>query len=72
MGHDAFITDSSVSVRLGPVETGIDVFNLFDADWFDGEFVYASAFSGAASLVPARHVTVGAPRTFFWSLSLFI
>lgn len=72
LGHDVFVTDTSLSVRLGPVETGVQLFNLFDARWFDGEFVYASAFSGASSLVPARHVTVGAPRTFFWSLAIYV
>jgi len=72
MGHDAFLTDASVSVRLGPVETGIEAFNLFDADWYDGEFNYASEFSGAASLVPIRHVTVGPPRTLFWSFSIHV
>lgn len=72
MGHDAFLLDARVSLRLGPIETGIDVFNLLNAAWYDGEFVYASAFSGSASLVPTRHVTVGSPRSFFWSLSLYI
>ena len=72
MGHDVFLTDARASVRLGPVETGLEAFNLFDADWYDGEFVYASAFTGAASLVPARHVTVGPPRSLFWTLSLYV
>ena len=72
MGHDVFLTDARVSVRVGPVETGIEAFNLFNSAWYDGEFVYASAFSGTASLVPARHVTVGPPRTFFWSFSLHV
>ena len=71
-GHDAFLIDASASLRLGPVETGIEIYNLLDAEWFDGEFVYASAFGGQESLVPERHVTVGPPRTFLWSLSLFI
>jgi TonB-dependent receptor-like protein len=72
MGHDVFLTDANASVRFGPVETGIEVFNLLNADWYDGEFVYASAFSGAASLVPKRHVTAGPPRGWFWSFSLHI
>jgi iron complex outermembrane recepter protein len=72
MGHDVFLTDARASIRLGPVETGIEVFNLLNADWYDGEFMYASAFSGAASLLPTRHVTIGPPRGWFWSLSLHI
>ncbi len=72
IGHDVFLTDARVSLRVGPLETGIEAFNVFDSNWYDGEFVYASAFSGAASLVPTRHVTVGPPRTFFWSFSLYV
>jgi iron complex outermembrane recepter protein len=71
-GHDALLFDARAALRLGPLETGIDVYNLFGAGWFDGEFVYASAFGGAASLVPERHVTVGAPRSVVWTLTLFI
>jgi iron complex outermembrane receptor protein len=71
-GHDALLFDARAAVRLGPLETSIDAYNLFDAHWYDGEFVYASAFGGAASLVPERHVTVGAPRSFVWTLTLFV
>jgi hypothetical protein len=71
-GHDALLFDARAALRLGPLETGVDVYNLFGADWYDGEFVYASAFGGAASLVPERHVTVGAPRSFMWTLTLFV
>ena len=72
LGHDALLFDARATLRLGPLETGIDVYNLLDARWYDGEFVYASAFGDAASLVPERHVTVGAPRSFLWTLTLFV
>jgi hypothetical protein len=72
LGRDIFLVDVSVDLRFGPVQTSIEVFNLLDADWYDGEFVYASQFGNSASLVPVRHVTVGPPRTFLWSLSLFV
>jgi TonB family protein len=72
LGHDALVFDARAALRLGPIETAIDVFNVLDSRWYDGEFVYPSAFEGAASLVPERHVTVGAPRSFFWSLTLFV
>jgi iron complex outermembrane recepter protein len=72
IGHSALLFDTRAAVRLGPIETSFDIFNLFDAAWYDGEFVYASDFGGAASLVPERHVTVGAPRSFFWSFTLFV
>ena len=71
-GHDVLLFDARATLRLGPVETGLDVYNLFDAAWYDGEFVYASSFGGAPSLVPERHVTVGAPRTFMWTLTLSV
>ncbi len=71
-GHDVFLADASVAVRVGNVRTSLDVFNLLNLNWFDGEFVYGSSFAGAPSLVPTRHVSVGAPRTLFWTLTLFI
>jgi outer membrane cobalamin receptor len=72
LGHDVFLADASASLRWGPLETGLEVFNLLGARWYDGEFFYASAFSGAASMLPIRHVTVGAPRGWFWSFSLHV
>jgi TonB family protein len=71
-GHDVGLLDARAALRLGPIETSLDVFNLLGSDWYDGEFVYASAFTGAASLVPERHVSVGPPRSFIWSLTLFV
>lgn len=72
IGHDIFLVDATGSLRWGPLEIGLDVFNVLDAQWFDGEFVFASRFdrNTAASLVPARHVTVGAPRTILGSVAL--
>ncbi|XXX73590.1 TonB-dependent receptor [Sorangium sp. So ce134] len=74
MGHDALVTDVTARLRYDRVELGLDVFNLLDAPWFDGEFVYPSSFTRGAApdLLPARHVTVGAPRSFLASLSLYI
>jgi iron complex outermembrane recepter protein len=72
MGHDVFLADTNASVRIGPLRTELAVFNALNADYYDGEFVYASNFGGAASLVPVRHVTVGAPRSFLWSLAVYL
>ncbi|WP_437775422.1 TonB-dependent receptor [Sorangium sp. So ce1097] len=74
IGHDALLTDVTARVRYHRVEIGLDVYNVLDAAWFDGEFVYPSSFNRGAApdLLPARHVTVGAPRSVFASLSLFI
>ncbi|WP_437827573.1 TonB-dependent receptor [Sorangium sp. So ce1153] len=74
IGHDALLTDVTAHLRYHRVELGLDVYNLLDAAWFDGEFVYPSSFTRGAApdLLPARHVTVGAPRSLFASLSLTI
>jgi iron complex outermembrane receptor protein len=73
-GHDIFLLDAVASVRVAGVALAIEAFNLLDAHWYDGEFVFASRWDpgAAASLVPQRHVTVGAPRTVLLSFSLFI
>jgi iron complex outermembrane recepter protein len=72
--HNVFLVDARAAVRVRELELGIDVFNLFNADWYDGEFVYASNFTpgDTVSLVPQRHVTVGAPRTIWCTLSLLL
>lgn len=74
LGRNVFLVDASAALRLKEVELGVDVFNLLDASWYDGQFVYASNFSRAATpaRVPFRHVTVGPPRTFFFSLTLYV
>jgi iron complex outermembrane recepter protein len=70
-GHDVFLVDARAALRWGALELSLDAFNLLNAEWYDGEFVYASNFTPgrAASLVPERHVTVGAPRTMWLTLS---
>lgn len=74
MAHDVLLVDATAQVRWGEVEVGVDAYNLLDAVWYDGEATYASSFSrqGDASLVPARHVTVGAPRTVMFSLAVYV
>ncbi|XYH94348.1 TonB-dependent receptor [Sorangium sp. So ce1128] len=74
IGRDALLTDVTAHLRYHRVELGLDVYNLLDAAWFDGEFVYPSSFTRGAApdLLPARHVTVGAPRSVFASLTLYI
>ncbi|WP_437670926.1 TonB-dependent receptor [Sorangium sp. So ce131] len=74
LGRDALLADVTAHLRYHRVELGVDVHNLLDAAWFDGEFVYPSSFTHGAApdRLPARHVTVGAPRSFFASLSLYL
>lgn len=73
-GSNVFLVDTSVSLRLQEIELRFDVFNLLDAKWYDGQFVYASNFDRLQnpSRVPVRHVTVGPPRTLWLSLALYI
>lgn len=74
IGHDVFLADATIGLRLKEIEIRADAFNLLDARWFDGEFTYASNFerSPSPSLVPRRHVTVGAPFTFVASASVYL
>lgn len=73
-GQNTFLVDTAMGLRLKEVELGLDVFNLLDASWYDGQFVYASNFGRAPNpaRVPFRHVTAGPPRTLFLSLTLYI
>lgn len=73
-GNDVFLVDTTASLRWRAVTLSLDVFNLLDADWYDGQFVYASNFgrSITPSRVPFRHVTVGAPRTLWASVALHL
>ena len=59
-----FLADAQVALRRGGLGLRLEVKNLLDARWRDGEFVYSSRFDAdaAASLVPARHFTAGPPR----------
>ena len=71
-GHDVMLWDASVAVETQRATLALAAFNLLDATWYDGEFVYASNFDQQASphLVPMRHVTVGAPRVLMLTLTL--
>lgn len=74
LGHDIALVDATAGLRVGPVELGVECFNLLDADYYDGEFVFATRWdpSQAGSLVPDRLVTSGAPRTLLATLSIHI
>ncbi|AKF84369.1 TonB-denpendent receptor [Myxococcus fulvus 124B02] len=62
--RSVFLTDLDLGLRRGALGLKLEVRNLLDARWRDGEFVYSSRFdpSAPASLVPARHFTAGSPR----------
>jgi iron complex outermembrane recepter protein len=73
-GHKVFLVDAQAGVRFGEVGLSANAYNLLDAKWYDGEFMFASNWnpSEGAALVPLRHVTAGAPRTLFFSLELYL
>ncbi len=73
-GRNVFLIDASAGVRLAELELGVDVYNMLDAPWYDGQFVYASNFSpgGIRSQLPQKHVTIGPPRTAFVSLTIHL
>ena len=74
IGTDIFLVGARAGLRWGEIELRIDATNLFDAEWNDGEFVYASSFDRDAipSLVPQRHFSAGAPQTFLGTLTLYL
>lgn len=73
MGEDVFLVDAAVRLRWGPLGAALEIFNLADQGWFDGQFVYAGNWdtNTAPSLVPERYVTVGAPRTVWATAMVF-
>jgi len=73
-GDDIFLVDASIGARVAELEVRLDVFNLLDAKWFDGQFVHPSRFSRdqPPSLVPLEHVTIGAPRTVLATLTVHL
>ena len=79
LGSNVFLTDVKTQLRLTlpdkrAAELGLDVLNVFDVDWNDGEFVYASNFdqSATGSRLPVRHITAGPPRLVYLSLTLIL
>lgn len=72
-GSDVFVVDARTGLGHGDVAFHLDVRNVFDTAWNDGEFVYASAFPDVpASAVPQRHVTAGEPRSVFATVTVHL
>jgi iron complex outermembrane recepter protein len=72
IGSDVFVVDALAGLRWGEIELGLEVTNLLDAAFYDGQFVYASTFGAVPSAVPQRHVTAGAPRMFMGTVALHL
>lgn len=64
--------DARAALGFGPVELGIDLYNLTDARYAAIEYAYASDWtpSEVPSRLPARHFSAGAPFTFMVSLTV--
>jgi iron complex outermembrane receptor protein len=72
-GHAVFVTDATCAVTLSVFELGVSVQNLFDSHYRLSEYNYVSDFRSnpaAANLLPVRHFSAGAPRTFLFTLTL--
>lgn len=69
-----FLVDARLAVRVAFVELVVDLQNLLDARWRDGEFVYASRWDAGSSvsLLPSRHFTAGPPRSVFFDLEVHL
>ncbi|MCK5798809.1 MAG: TonB-dependent receptor [Deltaproteobacteria bacterium] len=66
------LIDLDAGVEWHDIALSLQVVNLADARWRDGEFVYASNFSsgtGAPSQIPVRHSTAGSPLTIQGTLT---
>lgn len=69
--REVVLVDARAGVRVGKLELMLDLQNLLDSSWRDGEYVFASNW-GNQSRLPARHFTAGAPRTFFLNLEIHL
>lgn len=71
---NVFLLDATLGVRRDWLELSLDAFNLLDARYADTEYAYVSNWQTSAipSRVPQRHITAGAPRAIFASLTLYL
>ncbi|RPH65287.1 MAG: TonB-dependent receptor [Myxococcaceae bacterium] len=68
----SFVADLHATLRWSFVELGVDIWNLFNRQYAQGEFFYASDFRTRPypTLAPTSHFTAAAPRTFLVTLAL--
>lgn len=71
-----FLADVRVGVRWKAATLRLDVKNVLNSQWRDGEYVYASHFNQdpthATSERPVRHFMAGAPRTAWLALEFHL
>ena len=66
------VMDARGAIGWGPLELGIDLFNLTDSRYATIEYAYASDWTPTEppSRLPARHFSAGSPFTFLVSLAV--
>lgn len=69
-----FLLDTTAGIRRDWLEFSFDLFNVFDARYAETEYAFVSNWqtTPVPSRIPARHITAGAPRTFLFSMSLYL
>jgi hypothetical protein len=67
-----FVTDLHATLRWNLLELGLNVWNLFNREYAQSQFFYASDFHTRPypTLAPASHFTAAAPRTYLVTLAL--
>lgn len=71
-GAPLALLDATVSLRYRFLELSCDAFNLFDSRYAASEYSFVSNWQTSThpSLVPARHVAVGAPLSVMFNLAV--
>ena len=66
------LLDLSARLSWWFLEVGFQVFNLLDKRYAGNEFAFVSDWDPEAvgSRVPARHISAGRPRTFFFTIGI--
>jgi TonB family protein len=71
-GDPTTLVDVSAGIRWRFVEAGLEASNLFDTRYAAGEFSFVSNWGrpDIPSLVPARHISAGPPRTILLTVTV--
>jgi iron complex outermembrane recepter protein len=66
------LLDASAGLVWGPLDLGLEVYNVLDAEYAAVEYSFASHWdpSEARPRTPARHISAGAPRSFMIQLGV--
>jgi hypothetical protein len=66
------LLDASAGLVWGPLDLGLEIYNVLDAEYAAVEYSFASHWdpSEARPRTPARHISAGAPRSFMIQLGV--